>query len=253
MNGHSEGFGKDERSAAADGRQAAAAAHRASLPALDEADTVTAFRERYRRDAIGPRYRGPAHLAFTSLACLAAVAFCLCRLHAVQGWEWATVPLTFLFANLAEWSGHRGPMHHPRRGLRLVFERHARQHHRFFTPQRMAFDGPRDFKAVLFPPVLLLFFFGVFALPVGAVLALAATANVAYLFAATSVAYFLNYEWLHFAYHTPADSWIARLPGIARLRRHHARHHDPRLMTRYNFNITYPIADRLFGTYYRGR
>jgi len=32
------------------------------------------------------------------------------------------------------------------------------------------------------------------------------------------------------------------------LRRHHAAHHDPRLMTRYNFNVTFPIADRLFGT-----
>ncbi|MDI3259370.1 MAG: hypothetical protein QJR02_06710 [Sinobacteraceae bacterium] len=218
-----------------------------------ETDAVAVFRERYRREEIGPRYRGSLHFAFTSLACLAAIAFCLSRLHTVQGWEWATVPLTFLFANLAEWAGHRGPMHHPRRGLRLIFERHTRQHHRFFTSERMAFDGPRDFKAVLFPPILLVFFFGVFALPVGAVLTFATTANVAYLFAATSIAYFLNYEWLHFAYHTPAESWIARLPGIAGLRRHHTRHHDPQLMTRYNFNITYPIADWLLGTYYRER
>lgn len=248
MNGHSERCGTDERSALVDGRQVARTAPDASISAPQAPDAVLAFRQRYRREEIGPHYRGWAHFAFTSLACLAAVAFCLSRLHAVQDWEWATVPLTFLFANLAEWAGHRGPMHHPRRGLRLIYQRHTRQHHRFFTPEHMAFDSPRDFKAVLFPPILLAFFFGVFALPVGAVLALAATANVAYLFAATSVAYFLNYEWLHFAYHTPADSWIAHLPGIARLRRHHTRHHDPRLMTRCNFNITYPIADWLLGT-----
>ena len=35
------------------------------------------------------------------------------------------------------------------------------------------------------------------------------------------------------------------------LRRHHTRHHDLALMGRWNFNITFPIADWLFGTYYR--
>ena len=36
-----------------------------------------------------------------------------------------------------------------------------------------------------------------------------------------------------------------------RLRQHHIAHHNRKLMTRYNFNITYPICDRLFGTLYR--
>jgi hypothetical protein len=215
------------------------------------ADKIEVFRQEYRSRHIGRHYSGLAHFAFTSGTCLAAMAFCASRLHAVQWWEWLTVPVTFLFANLVEHAGHRGPMHHPRRGLSLVFERHTRQHHRFFTPQRMEFDGSRDFKAVLFPPVLLLFFFGGFALPVGLPLALLGTPNIGWLFALTAVGYFLNYELLHFAYHTAADSWIARLPGIARLRRHHTLHHDPQLMSHYNFNISYPIADRLLGTLYR--
>jgi sterol desaturase/sphingolipid hydroxylase (fatty acid hydroxylase superfamily) len=33
----------------------------------------------------------------------------------------------------------------------------------------------------------------------------------------------------------------------------HQLHHDPRLMAHYNFNITYPIGDLLFGTLWRGR
>ena len=99
--------------------------------------------------------------------------------------------------------------------------------------------------------LLLLFFIVCFALPVGIPLALLAGANVGWLFALTAVGYFLNYEWLHFSYHTPEGSWMARLPGVAALRRHHLRHHDQALMSRYNFNITYPIADRLFGTLYR--
>jgi hypothetical protein len=214
-------------------------------------DQVTEFRESYRREHIGRRYSGVAHFCFTTFSCLAAMALCISRLHGVAWWEWLTVPVTFLFANLVEHAGHRGPMHHPRRGLGLIFERHTRQHHRFFTERRMEFDGTRDYKVVLFPPILLVFFFGGFALPAGIALALLATANVAWLFVLTSVGYFLNYELLHFSYHTPAGSWVARLPGVGWLRRHHTLHHDQALMSHYNFNISYPITDHLRGTYYR--
>jgi len=209
---------------------------------------VTDYRALYRREHIGPGYSGLAHFCFTSFGCLAGILFCASRLHAVQPLEWLAVPVTFLFANLVEHFGHRRVMHHPRRGFGLIFERHTRQHHRFFTEQRMEFEGSRDYKAVLFPPILLLFFFGGFALPVGIVVAWLASANVAYLFALTSIGYFFNYELLHFSYHTPERSWIARLPGVARLRRHHTSHHDQSLMTHYNFNITYPITDWLLGT-----
>jgi hypothetical protein len=214
-------------------------------------DATAEFRDNYRREHIGPRYSGIAHFCFTSFGCLGAMAFCAWRLQAVHWWEWLTVPVTFLFANFVEHAGHRGPMHHPRKGLGLIFERHTRQHHRFFTPDNMAFEGVRDFKAVLFPPILLIFFFGCFALPVGIPLALLSTPNIGYLFALTSIGYFLNYEWLHFSYHTAEDSWIARLPGVATLRRHHTLHHDQSLMSHYNFNITYPITDWLRGTCYR--
>lgn len=213
---------------------------------------VDQFRQHYRREHIGPRYSGVLHFAFTAGTCLAAIALCVSRLHAVQWWEWLIVPATFLFANLVEHAGHRGPMHHPRKGLGLIFERHTRQHHRFFTERRMEFEGTRDYKAVLFPPVLLIFFFGAFAVPVGVPLALLTTANIGWLFALTSIGYFLNYELLHFSYHTPPDSWIARLPGVAQLRRHHTTHHDQELMSHYNFNISYPITDLLRGTLYRG-
>ena len=60
------------------------------------------------------------------------------------------------------------------------------------------------------------------------------------------------YEWLHFGYHVPADSPIGRLPLVAALRRHHQTHHDPALMASWNFNITFPIGDRLFGTSHPG-
>ena len=212
---------------------------------------VANFREQYRREEISGRYHGWLHFAFTSGVCLAVVAVCLLSLEQPVRLEWLTIPAVFVYANLVEYLGHRGPMHHPVRGLGLIYRRHAKQHHRFFTDREMAFESSRDFKAVLFPPLMILFFIGAMGLPMWLILYLLASENVAWLAVATAVAYYLNYEWLHFAYHCEPQSRIGRIPGLAALRRLHLKHHDPRLMTKRNFNITYPLGDWLFGTLYR--
>ena len=210
-----------------------------------------AFREAYRRQYIGPHYSGRGHFVFTAGVTSAMILWFTLQLESVTPLEWLTVPMTFLYSNFAEYFGHRGPMHHPRPGLRKIFERHSKQHHVFFSSTHMRFDSPRDYKAVLFPPVLVMFFLIAFGTPVVVLLQWLASDNVAWLFAITGTAYFLNYELLHFSYHTPEDSWIARLPGMAVLRRHHTQHHDPELMAHRNFNITYPIADWLMGTLHK--
>jgi sterol desaturase/sphingolipid hydroxylase (fatty acid hydroxylase superfamily) len=203
---------------------------------------VEEFRARARAEGVGPHYSGLLHFGFVNAAALSAIAFAALHLHAPR-WSLLTVPVTFFYANLVEWLAHRGPMHHPRRLLRLVFKRHTLLHHAFFTHEAMELDTTRDFKMVLFPPVLLIFFFGLFALPAGLLLDALAGPNVAALFVITAMSYYLLYEWLHLGYHL-GD----RAPRfLERLRRHHAAHHDPRHMTS-NFNITFPICDRLFGT-----
>jgi hypothetical protein len=212
---------------------------------------VAAYREQYRQEHIPPHYKGWLHLAFTFGIGGVALATAILQLEHVRPLEWLTVPIAFLYTNFAEYWGHRVPMHHLKRGLRLVYERHTKQHHRFFTDQSMELDGLRDLRAVLFPPILMTFFITAFALPAWLLLAWAASPNVAWLFVATSLGYFLNYEFLHMAYHLPASHPIARWPLVGRLKGLHQAHHDPRLMTRYNFNITYPICDALFGTLHR--
>lgn len=214
-------------------------------------ESVDAFRERYRAELIGARYSGWLHFAFTVSMTLGLIVLCARQLSQITPWEWLTVPLTFFYANFAEYFGHRGPMHHLRPGLGKIFERHSKQHHRFFTESRMEFGNSRDFKAVLFPPILVTFFLLAFGTPVALLLSWLISSNVAYLFAITGTAYFLNYELLHFAYHLPPTHWIARLPVMAALRRHHTLHHDQNLMVHYHFNITYPIADWLMGTLHR--
>ena len=197
------------------------------------------FRERTREEMVGPRYSGVLHFGFVNALALGAIGFAAMRIHHPR-WALLTVPITFLYANLVEWLAHRGPMHNRRQLLDLVYKRHTLMHHNFFTHDAMTLEGTRDFKMVLFPPVLLIFFFGLFALPMGLLLNFVANANVAALFVITAMSYYLLYEWLHLAYHLG-------LGGP--LRRHHQAHHDLRLMQRYNFNITFPICDRLFGTF----
>lgn len=213
---------------------------------------VQAFREQYRARAIGPGYRGWAHFAFTSLVCLGGVSLALSRVESPHLWELLGVPVAVVLANTVEFLGHRGPMHHRRRGLGLLFERHTAQHHRFFTHEAMAYESSRDFKMVLFPPVLLLFFLGAVASPLGALCFLLISPNAGWLFGATALGYYLAYEWVHFATHLPGGHWSARLPGISFLSRHHQVHHDPSRMGRHNFNITFPLGDWLFGTRWRG-
>jgi len=67
-------------------------------------------------------------------------------------------------------------------------------------------------------------------------------------FLASGVFYYVHYEVLHTAYHLPEGHWLAQRGLVRRLRWLHQTHHDPALMTRYNFNITWPLCDWLFGT-----
>ncbi len=219
---------------------------------MDETAPIRAFRDQYRKENVGSHYSGWAHVGFTLVASLGAIAFACTRVHAPRLAEWAVLPLGFLFANVSEYFGHKGPMHRPVRALRILFQRHAREHHRFFTSEAMHYESPRDFKMVLFPPVMLFFFLGALATPLAAILFWAVSPNAGWLFVAVAMSYFLTYEALHFAYHLQPDSWVGRLPFMDVLRRHHSRHHDPKLMGRYNFNITFPICDRLFRTSWRG-
>ncbi len=213
--------------------------------------TVEQARAAYREYHISQDYSGPLHLTTTVSVSLLIASISAMMLEHVSPLEWLTVPLTFLYSNLSEYLGHKGPMHHKTRFLGLIFERHSIQHHAFFTDESFTYDTTQDFKAVLFPPIMLLFFNGCFALPVGALLYLLVSPNVSFLFVLTAILYFLNYELLHFAYHMDPQSWVGRLPFMDRLRTHHTYHHDRRLMIRYNFNITYPICDYLFGTVYK--
>lgn len=213
--------------------------------------TVSEFRRQYRASEVLPHYSGILHFLFTSFTSLAVIGSSVWRVHAVTPLEWLVVPLTFLYANGVEYIGHKGPMHHPMSFLKILFNRHTLQHHRFFTHEATAYETTQDYRMVLFPPVMIVFFIGFHAAPIGIVLYYLVSSNVALLFAATAIGYFLTYEWLHLSYHLREDSLVGRLPFMKALRQIHTQHHNPALMSSYNFNITFPICDFLFGTRFR--
>jgi hypothetical protein len=214
--------------------------------------TVKQARAAFHERHASKYYSGALHLATTAGISLLVASWSAMMLETVTPLEWATIPLTFLYANLSEYLGHRGPMHHKTKFLSDVFKRHSIEHHSFFTHEAATFDSSQDYKAVLFPPILLSFFLGCFAFPVGAILYYFVSPNVCFLFVLTAILYFLNYELLHFVYHMDPQSRAGLLPFMSRLRKHHIIHHNKSLMTRYNFNINYPICDRIFGTTYDG-
>jgi hypothetical protein len=211
-------------------------------------DRTLIFRQRFREENIGKNYSGKAHLVFINLWCITGIVVCALNIHQPSLKQWLVVPLTFLYTNLFEYFGHRYPMHHRYALLKAVFKRHTQQHHHFFTDEQMNCDSARDFKIILFPPVLLIFFSLCFVTPVALGIYYFFSLNAAMFFIATILAYYLNYEWLHLSYHLPQTHFIYKVPGLKTLRRLHFQHHNMGIMDKQNFNITYPVFDWLFRT-----
>jgi hypothetical protein len=208
-------------------------------------------REALRRRLIAsiPRWYSPwLHLALPSLFGLSVMLGCFALLQDVRWYQVVpTVIVTFLVANASEWRAHRDLLHRRSRFAPVLYDRHTPEHHALYLQGDMAIREVRELRLVLIPAYGIVIIFVGVAIP-AALMWLAGFRNVALVFVATEMAYTLSYEWLHLAYHLPADTRIGRSRLVARLRRHHAIHHDPRLMQRYNFNVTVPLWDWLRGT-----
>jgi hypothetical protein len=216
-------------------------------PAGAEAGSV---HERRRGDILGniPAWYSPVlHLAIPSVVGLGVMLGAVSRLHAPAPLDWITVPVTLLGALAFEWRVHQSVLHRRVPGLGLLYDRHEILHHVIFTYDDMAMRSRREWWLVLMPAYAVVL---VAALNAPLTLGISAVfgPNAGCLYLTTAMSFFLSYEWLHLAYHLPADSPIGRLGFIARLREHHRRHHDPRLMKRWNFNVTVPVFDWIRGT-----
>ena len=169
------------------------------------------------------------------------IAFAISQIDALTAAEALALPIGFLAANIGEYLLHRYPMHRPL-WPRMAYDRHAVVHHSVFTHESMGLDSMRDLRWILFPaftvPGLVLLMIPI-AWSVGALV----STNAGWLALIVMASYYSLYEFLHTAYHLPTESWLGRRRLIAYLRRVHQTHHDPTLMSRWNFNVTFPVTD----------
>ena len=207
-----------------------------------------AFRQEYRSRIVG-WYDGYVHILIIYAMGAAAFYIYVAHIHNVTWLEWLTLPLTFLFTNIFEWAVHRFIMHRPVniKGLRAIYERHTLNHHQFFTDEEMRFRDPKDWRVTVFPPYALVVFI-LMSIPMAVVLGLLLTPNVGWLFMCVTTGMYLIYEFMHFCCHVDENWFVRHCPFVNTLRRHHTAHHNARLMMEVNMNLTFPIADWLFGT-----
>lgn len=219
----------------------------ASRHGLDE---TRRERVRARARADIPWWYSPwGHLAATTgigLVVLVASARGLARLD-VHATDVLVVPLVCLFANFFEWYVHKRLLHRRTWPFEVVYDKHTPGHHMVYVEDDMALRDPKEMRLVLIPAMGVLGIV-ITAAPVAVLVATLWSTAAGWLMLLTASLFMVGYELLHLAYHAPASSLVGRLGLVRRLRAHHARHHDPRLMQRYNFNVTVPIFDWIMGT-----
>jgi len=220
---------------------------------MDLADSPMSDRQRrYRaeyRTRIAGRYSGWLHVAVIYAIGLTAMYVYVTNIRDVAWWQWLTVPVVFLLCNLFEWFLHRHVMHRPLKfpGLRAIYARHTLTHHQFFTDTEMRFRDDKDWRVTFFPPYALVIFI-LMSMPIAALLGSMLGANVGWLLMCTTTGMYLVYEFMHFSCHVGENWFVRHCPFVNTIRRHHAAHHDQSIMMERNMNLTFPIADWLFGT-----
>jgi hypothetical protein len=198
--------------------------------------------------AKAPSWYNPwVHLAVPSTFGFAVIVVCAWLLREPTALELLTVPIVYMLTNINEWYIHRDLLHHRSPLAPILYDRHTPEHHMIYVTDDMAMRDRREFRLVLIPAYGL---FGIFVslLPLATAVWWLLGPNVALLYTATSMGYAVSYEWLHLSYHLPRESPIAQWRIVEVLRRQHAVHHDPRLMQRWNFNVTLPLWDWVQGT-----
>ena len=111
----------------------------------------------------------------------------------------------------------------------------------------MRFRDQRDWRVTFFPPYALVVFI-LISIPGAVLWSFLLTPNIAWLFMCTTTGIYLVYEFMHFCCHIDENGFVRNTPFVNTLRRHHSAHHHSRLMMEKNMNLTFPIADWIFGT-----
>ncbi|MBP9112091.1 MAG: sterol desaturase family protein [Polyangiaceae bacterium] len=192
-------------------------------------------------------YNPWGHLFGTTGIGLTVLVISVTRMKNVLPLEWLVIPLTIILANAYEWRVHKYVLHKRRWPFGEIFEKHTPMHHGIYVTGDMEIQDPRELRLVLIPALGVL---GVVLamIPAALLLGTFVTPNTGWLFLVTSSLYMVTYECTHLLYHVPKKSFLGRMRLVRTLMRHHAIHHDPKLMQTTNFNVTLPLFDWILGT-----
>jgi hypothetical protein len=195
-------------------------------------------------------YSAWGHLAGTTgigITVLVVSAIQLARLGTTRATDWLVVPGVLVLSNFFEWLVHQHILHRRHWPLEVIYDKHTPMHHMIYIEEDMALRSTREFRLVLIPAAGVL---GIVlaATPIAIGLAKLWSPSAGWLFLVTASLYMVTYEVLHLCYHAPKDSFIGRLAFIRVMRAHHAKHHDPRFMQKWNFNVTVPLFDWIMRT-----
>jgi hypothetical protein len=211
-------------------------------------------REAKRKELVDqiPGWYSPwVHLAFPTVVGLTLIGLAIWQLREPTWLQLLFLPAILIVSNATEWRLHRDILHKRTRPFELIFDRHTPEHHAVYVCDDMAIRSTKEFRLVLIPAYgIVTVFLG--TSPITLALYFLGQWNLACLFVIATMSYVVSYEWFHLSYHMPPESFVGRRWLVRVLRRHHATHHRPELMQKWNFNVTLPLWDLVRGTIYRG-
>lgn len=173
----------------------------------------------------------------------------LALIQSITLWQVLAVAVfTFFFSNFVEYVVHRFPMHRMVKHLKGLYRGHAGEHHRYFTHEYMNIEQRFDLLVAMTNPRAIVMLIGAIMIPMSILFGLLFGASIG-LFA--YVCFMLNYflfEVTHLATHVPNGHWLLKIPYFRDAKERHKLHHNTREMREWNFNVSFPLFDRVFKT-----
>lgn len=201
-------------------------------------------------ESIPENYSFYFHLIFPSSIVLILIILISYFLFS-SGIPWLALiaaPITLFFLFGFEWLAHRYVLHKPQPGLKELYQKHEPMHHALYSTDRMFLESWRELYLILMPPYAI-FLVVILVSPLFILLGLTLTWATAGVMLITCLLFFLLYEWTHLLYHLPSSWRITQFPWLKKLGQLHRKHHDPKNMRKYNFNVTIPVFDKILKTY----
>jgi len=211
------------------------------------------LRSRYRINNIGAGYSGVRNVVCNLAVCALLMLASAAAMGRLSWTGAALLVVTTILFNAIEYTFHRWLSHNP--DMKKTYRRHVAQHHGFFDRDTMTSEHLSDLHVTILPTrtiveyylLILAFYLAPCAWALGQRNAAAASLGVA--------VNILMLDVLHY-YHMDERLLLARMLGrfgyFRALKENHRIHHDRKIMTKCNFNITHPWCDWLMGTRYKG-